>query len=58
VGAGSTASEYLKNLGLLGFASGQEGNLVVVDDAKVSKLDLYSYIPYKYSYLYEGINSF
>jgi len=45
VGGGSTAAEYLKNLALLGISTGEQGKIVVIDEAKVSKFDFNSYFP-------------
>lgn len=51
IGGGSTASEYLKNLALLGISTGDQGKITIVDDAKVSKFDFNSYFPLGYSIL-------
>jgi len=47
IGGGSTASEYVKNIALLGISSGQKGKIQILDEAKVSKFDFNSYFPLK-----------
>lgn len=48
IGAGNLASEYAKSLSLLGFCTGPEGKLIIVDESKITKKDLYTYFPYRY----------
>jgi len=43
IGGGSTASEYIKNIALLGISSGSKGKIQILDEAKVSKFDFNSY---------------
>lgn len=45
IGGGSTASEYLKNIALLGVSTGEKGRITIIDDAKVTKFDFNSYFP-------------
>lgn len=42
-----TASEYLKNLALMGFSSDSKGKVAVADGAKISVDDIPSTLPYR-----------
>jgi len=58
IGGGSTASEYIKNIALLGISSGQKGKIQILDEAKVSKFDFNSYFPLKLVILNEFCYNF